>query len=254
MSEIAETGGSLETDAAAAEVAEAGGSTEAVDAASAAFSLSVTVSYAPSPQTSALAVTETGQVFGPYPGSVSPNGDGTYSLSVGLASLPQGLAAGPVSVQPGDILGGAFVPAAGIAPIAGLLQSTTAEAPPLDLDFACGPSLTSIAENGTHLVAGSDGFLHLLLCATDSSLGAAVDLTAFPVQMAAVPTSPLAADWLPATWLPRTAAPAGSYATLAAGPDNELVLASGQYWLYARVTVGPEVYEMKSSAPFLVRP
>ena len=234
MSEIAETGGSTETDTAAAEVAEAGGSTEAVDAASAAFSLSVTVSYAPSPLTSALQVTETGQVFGPYPDSVSPNGDGTYSLSVGLASLPQGLAAGPVSVQPGDILGGAFVPAPGVGPIFGTLSAATAPASGLpDVDFSVGTGVLSIAGQTTTAEAGSAGLLHFPVSATLDADGSVYDPVGAAVQIALTDgVDPLPSDFLPAAWQTRTACPgAGLYAVLSL---TGLPLPRGRYTGYVQ--------------------
>ena len=143
-----------------------------------------------------------------------------------------------------------------------------------DLDFApASPALVGLQDDSNSLQFGSDGFLHLLLSATDNSTGADVSLAGFSVQMTVadasrgLPASPLLL-WLPATWLvpatpgglvpgpaslPGTASP--TYATLGVGPDHALLLPVGQYWLYARVTAAAgQVFVLRSATPFLVRP
>ena len=125
-----------------------------------------------------------------------------------------------------------------------------------DLEFAPpGPALFGIADALTLLEFGSDGTVHLLLAADDNALGGAVNLAAFAVQVALLPAGPPGpGDWRPGAWLNRTAAPAGTYATLAIGPDNGLVLPPGQYWMFVRITAAGQAYVLRSGNPFLIRP
>ncbi len=199
------------------------------------LSLSVSVNYTPNPSTSALQIVETGQVFGPYPDSVSANGDGTFALTIGLTALPAGLLPGLVSVQPGDVIGGVFIPAAGVGPIAGTLALADAPAPAAapDVDFTLGAGVFSIAGQTTTAEAGSAGFLHFPVSATLDADGSVYDPMGAAVQIALTDgVDPLPSDFLPAEWQTRTACPgAGLYAVLSLAG---LPLPRGRYTGYVQ--------------------
>ena len=184
--------------------------------------IALPVSYAPNPLTAALQITEAGMNEGAYPCAVSgPNLDGSFTLTASLTSIPAGLVPGAVSVQPGDIAAGVFVPNG--APDLGTLSIFQPPAPLLDIAWTAGPVQTDVSDpNSNRLVSGASGYLHVLITGKynqDQSPADLSQLTPAPLSLSMALVSSLsdpAPAYQYADVLTVTAPPplAGTYARL----------------------------------------
>ncbi len=102
-----------------------------------------------------------------------------------------------------------------------------------DVAWTLGPPQTSVFDASSNaLVAGSDGFLHVLVNGTSNETGLPVNPAGNPVAVAVTAGTPgpddfQTADWLPVT-LPGASAPS-TFARLALSADKGNTLAAGNY-------------------------